>query len=326
MRKSLAVGMVVLATGASLVACGKSGSSGSSSDKGCTSAKGNDLVTLNDDKHLQLADNIIPAVNAAAATPALLTDLGKVSDVLTTKDLVSFNTKTDIDRKSPSEVADAYVSSKKLTDGLEKGSGDIKIGITTFNETQTLANIYQKVLSAAGFHATLTTPITNREAYEPALSKGDIQAFPEYAATLTEFLNGKQNGPNAATKASPDLDTTVQALTQLGDKAGLKFGKPAAKAQDTNAFAVTKAFAQKNHLKTLSDVASKCNGGKLVLGGVTECKERPFCMVGLQKTYGIKFSGFQGFGESFPLIKTALKQGKVQVGLVLSSDAGLSSL
>jgi osmoprotectant transport system substrate-binding protein len=326
MRKSLAVGIVVLATGASLVACGKSGSSGSSSSKGCTSAKGNDLVTLNDDKHLQLADNIIPAVNAAAASPALLADLGKVSDVLTTKDLVSFNTKTDIDRKSPSEVADAYVSAKKLTDGLEKGSGNVTIGITTFNETQTLANIYQKVLNAAGFHATLTNPITNREAYEPALQKGDIQAFPEYAATLTEFLNGKQNGPNAPTKASPDLDTTVQALTQLGDKAGLKFGKPAAKAQDTNAFAVTKAFAQKNHLKTLSDVASRCNGGKLVLGGVTECRERPFCMVGLQKTYGIKFSGFQGFGQSFPLIKSALKQGKVQVGLVLSSDAGLSSL
>jgi len=73
-------------------------------------------------------------------------------------------------------------------------------------------------------------------------------------------------------------------------------------------------------------VASKCNGGKLVLGGVTECKERPFCKVGLEKTYGIKFSGFQGFGESFPLIKTAIKQGKVQIGLVLSSDAGLSSL
>ena len=36
--------------------------------------------------------------------------------------------------------------------------------------------------------------VGNREVYEPALERGEIQVFPEYAATLTEFLNQKANG------------------------------------------------------------------------------------------------------------------------------------
>ena len=43
-------------------------------------------------------------------------------------------------------------------------------------------------------------------------------------------------------------------LTQLGDKVGLKFGEPS-EAADQNAFAVTKAFADKYGVKTLSDLA-----------------------------------------------------------------------
>jgi len=36
--------------------------------------------------------------------------------------------------------------------------------------------------------------IGKREVYEPALEKNQIQIVPEYAASLTDFLNTKQNG------------------------------------------------------------------------------------------------------------------------------------
>ncbi|MFL6073053.1 MAG: glycine betaine ABC transporter substrate-binding protein [Mycobacteriales bacterium] len=320
----MAVGASILLLGVGLAACGKSGSSSSSSGKGCTPEKGNDLVVLADDKHLQLADNVLPAVNTAAASPTLIANLDKVSDALTTSDLVKMNTQTDIDRKTPEEAATAFVRSKHLTDGVTKGSGSLTIGIVTFNEVQSVANVYKQVLSAAGYDVKLTTPIQNRESYLPDLESNKIQVVPEYAATLTEFINHKQNGPNAAAKATTDVDSTVSALTDLGSKVNLKFGKPS-KAVDTNAFAVTKKFATKNKVKSLSDVASKCNGGKLVLGGVTECKNRPFCQPGLEKTYGIKFTQFKGYGENFQLIKSATRQGQVQMGLVLSSDAGLGT-
>src|SRR5262249_40888828 len=117
---------------------------------------------------------------------------------------------------------------------------------------------------------------------------------------------------------------TVTALKDLGGKANLTFGA-ASQAADQNAFAVTKAYADANGLKTLTDLASKCNGGALVLGGPPECPERPFCKPGLEQTYGLTFTGFKSLDAGGPLTKTALKQGKVNVGLVFSSDGGLSS-
>jgi len=310
-----------------LAGCGTSGSSGSapgggaSAAKGCAPATGQQLVALTDDKKLQTVDNVIPAINAKAATPALVADLNKVSAVLTPAKLIALNKSVDIDRQSSPAAAAAFVRSENLTSGLQSGSGNIVVGAANFSESQTLAAIYADVLKAAGFSASVKT-VGNRELYEPALEKGELSVVPEYVGTLTEFLNKKQNGPNATPKASGDLSATVQALTQLGQKAGLTFGTPAA-AADQNTFAVTKAFADKNGLKTLSDVAAKCNGGPLVLGGPPECKTRPFCEPGLEKTYGIKFTGFQSLDAGGPLTKTAIRTGKVQIGLVFSSDAAL---
>ncbi len=303
--------------------CASSGSSNSASAaKGCTSVSGGQLVVLTDDKNLQTVDNIIPAINAKKADATLIGALDKVAVALTTEKLIALNKQTDIDRKSPQTVAAGFVSAESLGQGLSGGKGAIKVGAANFSENQTLGNIYADVLKAAGYQASVQT-IGNRELYEPALEKGEIDVVPEYAGTLTEFLNKKQNGASPAPKASSNLDATVSALTALGAKAGLKFGKPAQGA-DQNAFAVSKAFADKNGLKTLSDVAGKCNGGKLVLGGPPECKTRPFCEPGLAQKYSIKFTGFQTLDSGGPLTKTAIKTGKVQMGLVFSSDGSLA--
>lgn len=302
--------------------CGKTGSSKTTAAKGCKAASGTDLVVLTDDKKLQTVDNVIPAINAKKADPTLVGALDKVSAVLTTAKLLKLNQQTDLERKTPKVAAEGFVKSESLDQGLSGGKGTVKIGAANFSENQTLGNIYADVLNAAGYHASVQT-IGNRELYLPALEKGEIDIVPEYAGTLTEFLNKKQNGTNATAKASTDLDATVAALTTLGETAHLKFGKPA-EAADQNAFAVRKAFAEKNGLKTLSDVA-KCNGGKLVLGGPTECKKRPFCEPGLQSKYGIKFTGFKALDTGGPLTKTALKTGKVDIGLVFSSDSSLSA-
>ena len=80
--------------------------------------------------------------------------------------------------------------------------GSITVGAANFAESTLLANMFAEVLKKAGY-TTSVKQLTTREVYEPALEKGDdIQAFPEYAATLTEFLNKKDKGPNAAAVAS----------------------------------------------------------------------------------------------------------------------------
>jgi osmoprotectant transport system substrate-binding protein len=316
-----------------LSACGDSGSSGTETTNSpdtstsaaatkCEAVAGDQLVALTDDKQLQTVDNVIPAVNAKAASAPLLTALNKVSAALTTDKLIALNKQTDIDRKTSPNVAKEFVSTEGLASGLSGGSGKIVIGAANFSENQTLANIYAEVAKAAGFQASVKT-IGNRELYEPALEKGDLDVVPEYAGTLTEFLNKKANGADAAPKASGDLDATVAALGELGTAAGLKFGDPSA-AADQNTFAVTTGFAEKYAVKTLSDLAAKCGSG-LVLGGPPECPDRPFCQPGLESKYGLKFDSFSSLDAGGPLSKTALKTGKVSIALVFSSDAALAS-
>jgi osmoprotectant transport system substrate-binding protein len=333
----VAIPAVLLAL--TLSACGDSGSSGTSNttkasnsstssanSTKCDGVPGTQLVALEDDKKLQTVDNVIPAINAGKGSDKTLVGvLDKVSDALDTQKLVALNKQTDIERKTPKTVAQQFASQNGLDKAGSGGSGTVKIGAANFSENQTLGYLYADALNGAGYKATVQT-IGNRELYLPALEKGEIDVVPEYAGTLTEFLNKAVNGPAKATAtplASPDLNKTVQALTQLGAKVKLAFGKPSA-AADQNAFAVTKAFADKNGLTKLSDV-SKCNGGKLVLGGPAECPQRPFCQPGLEKTYGIKFAGFKALDAGGPLTKAAIKTGKVQIGLVFSSDAALAS-
>ncbi len=205
------------------------------------------------------------------------------------------------------------------------GSGDkgsVTIAAFNFNESAILANMYAEVLKKAGYKVTVKS-LTTREVVEPALEKGDIDVVPEYLSTLTEFLNGKKNGPTATPLASSDVDKTVSALKSLIEPKGVKVLTPSP-ATDQNAFAVTAKFATDNNLTKLSDLAAY--KGKLVLGGPSECPKRPFCQVGLEKSYGLKFTGFQSLDAGGPLTKTAIKNGKVQIGLVFSSDGGIDAL
>ncbi|MFI1828282.1 ABC transporter substrate-binding protein [Streptomyces sp. NPDC020412] len=74
-----------------------------------------DLVLLDDDKHLQNADYIVPVVNRARAGATGVTDaLGRLNTVLTTDDLASMNEEVDSWRRLPEDVARSYLTSKGL--------------------------------------------------------------------------------------------------------------------------------------------------------------------------------------------------------------------
>src|SRR4051794_5108998 len=113
-------------------------------------------------------------------------------------------------------------------------------------------------------------------------------------------------------------------LKALGAKVGLVFGT-ASQAQDQNAFATTTAFADKYGVKTLSDLAAKCSGAATVLGGPPECPQRPKCQAGLVSVYKFEAGKFSSLDSAGPLTKSALEQGTVSVGLVLSSDGALAA-
>ena len=311
-----------------LTACGESGSSGTeapptgaASGAGCAPIASEELVLLTDDKNLQNSDNIVAAVNASKSSPALLAAVDKVAAALDQPKLLALNKAVEVDRQSSPVAAQAFADANNLTAGLSGGSGEVVIGAANFPESLTLAELYKVALTAAGFNATVQQS-TNREVYEPALERGELTVFPEYAATLTEFLNQKANGKDAPAKASTDINETMTALKELGTGVGLTFGTPS-QATDQNAFATTKPVAEQYGLKTLSDFAAKCSGTASVLTGPPECPERPFCQLGLKDTYGIEFGSFFQSDAGGPQSKTALRTGQATLGLVFSSDSSL---
>lgn len=221
-------------------------------------------------------------------------------------------------------------SLEKEKGGSESGGGAGKkgalvIGAASFTESKVLAELYAQILADAGYKTSVTT-VKNRELYEPSLEKGEIDVVPEYAATVAEFLNAKANGPKAPDEkpvASGDVTATVAALTKLAEPRGLKV-LPAGAAVDQNAFAVSKEFAEKNKLKTLSDLGKSKLKVKIAAGD--ECEVRPFCAPGLKKTYGIDVSGIDPKGVGTPQSKQAVKDGDDQLVLTTTTDAVLDGL
>ncbi|GAA0491957.1 ABC transporter substrate-binding protein [Streptomyces sp. NPDC046215] len=199
------------------------------------------------------------------------------------------------------------------------GQGSLVVGSASFTESRVLAEIYAALLRDAGYSTKITT-VDARELYEPALEKGDIDVVPEYAATLAEFLNRKQNGKDAPAVASADAEATVKALRKLAEPRGLKVLDPG-RAVDQNAFAVTREFAEKHQLKTLSDLGKSQQKVKLAAGD--ECPQRPFCQPGLEKTYGIGITGIAPLEVGSTQAKQAVKDGKAQMLLTTTTDATL---
>jgi osmoprotectant transport system substrate-binding protein len=185
-----------------------------------------------------------------------------------------------------------------------------------------MQQLYGQLLSKAG-NSVQYKAVTSREVYEPALEKGDIDVVPEYLATMADFMNGKYNGKSAASISSSDAQATLGKLKPLLDKAGLT-AFAVSPAADSNAFAVSKKFADTNNLKTLSDLA-KLNK-PISLAATTECPIRPFCKPGLEKTYGLQIRDVLPLGFGSPQAKQAVVSGKADMVLTGTTDATLDGL
>jgi osmoprotectant transport system substrate-binding protein len=216
------------------------------SSDGSIAAKG--YVVLNDDKHLQNADNVVPVGRSAALKPDAVTVLNQIDAKLTTSDLAAMNKSADIDKQDPSQIASDYLKKIGISGGGSPGAGKIVVAGFNFSESSILAQIYGQALRQKGFDVSYKLNLGNREVVEPALEKGDIDLYPGYAATELEFIN-KGKG-----EATPDPAATVKLLNGYLQAKGL-IALDASAAQDENAFAVTKSTADKWHLVNLSDLA-----------------------------------------------------------------------
>lgn len=190
-----------------------------------------------------------------------------------------------------------------------------------FTEADILTELYKLVLDKQGFD-TGVKKLGARDSYLGALEKGQVQVAGDYLSSLTETLNRTAHGNDAAPVSSPDVEATWAQLRTLGSSYGITPLNPA-KAEDGNAYAVTKAYAEQHHLTTLSDLGKL--GKPVALAANSDCAERPDCGEGLRRVYGITLSKVEPLGFGSQDTKNALVKGEVQLGQVGTTDGSLEA-
>ena len=196
------------------------------------------------------------------------------------------------------------------------GSGvereDVTIGVSAaFAENQIVAEMYAQVLENAGYNVDRQLDLGSREISYPALSNGEIDISPEYLGSLLLFLD-----PEAA--ASGDPINNADLLAPLLEEDGVTLLEASA-ANDTNGFVVTQETADEFGLASVGDLADVA--GDLVLGGPPECPDRPFCIPGLEETYGVTFGDFKPLDVGGPLTVAALEAGKIDVAVLFTTSS-----
>ncbi len=113
---------------------------------------------------------------------------------------------------------------------------------------------------------------------------GLVQLVPEYTGSALEFVSLGRAHATAERRGH-----RRGAGADGWPARGIVTARPAA-AQDGNAIVVTAATAARYRLRTISDLARAAPG--LVFGGPPECPERPYCLPGLRRAYGLRFRAF----------------------------------
>jgi osmoprotectant transport system substrate-binding protein len=211
----------------------------------------NGFVLLEDDKQLQLADNLVPVLRRAVldATPAIGDILNGWMARLTQEALTGLNKQVSVDQDDPADVVKAWLETNGLAAGSAGAGITVKVGSTNFYEQEILGELFAQVLEANGFTVERRFQLGNREIVFPALEAGEIDILAEYAATALEFVNA------GAGEASTDPAATVAKLAERLGPLGLTALDPAP-ATDQNGFVVTRETAAKYGISKLSDLAN----------------------------------------------------------------------
>ena len=187
--------------------------------------------------------------------------------------------------------------------------GDIVVGSANFSESILLAHIYAGALTDAGINATTNTGIGSREIYLRALEDGSIDVIPEYTGALGFFYDSdfSETEPDAVYSAVEGLLPEEFVMLEKSE------------AENNDSVAVTRETADENNLSTIEDLADIA--GEMTFAAPPEFQERPQGLPGLEREYGLTFSGFQPLtGQS---LVQALVNGQVQAANIFTTDPAI---
>ncbi len=213
-----------------------------------TSVYDPDFVVLEDDKHLEAADNIVPVIRSDVDTPDIDSILKAISLKLTTDQMLALNKRVDIGQEDPAAVAKSFLEDNGLLASSNGCTGDITVGVSgNFSESKIVAEMYGQALADSGCNVSYQLDLSSRKVSDAALFSGQIDLKPEYLAS-----EATANDANA--KVSGDSDNNLTILKGVLEPKGVNV-LDFAPAIDTNVFVVTKATADKYGLSKVSDLA-----------------------------------------------------------------------
>jgi osmoprotectant transport system substrate-binding protein len=218
------------------------------------------------------------------------------------------NSSTSASTSSSSSTTSSSSSSKP-------GSGKpaVTLGDKNFPEEYLLGALYQQALEAKGYKITLKGNIGSTEVTDKAMTSGKIDGYPEYTGTILSVLAGEATVPK-------DAATTYSKAKAYEEGRGFTL-TAATPFEDKDAIGVTKQFAAKNGLKSISDL--KKLGSSVTLGAAPEFRTREAGLVGLKKEYGLTQMKFKPLTIGLPY--QGLDQGKLQAADVFTTDGQLTS-
>jgi glycine betaine/choline ABC-type transport system substrate-binding protein len=211
---------------------------------------------------------------------------------------------------STTPAADSKVIQKNSANAGKK----VTVGSKNFTEQFLLGEIYAQALEAAGYTVKKELNLGSEQIADKAVKSGQVDAYPEYPGTaLTSFFDVKIDDVPKDAQQAYELTKSNYA------KEGLTALDPTP-FTNSNGVGVTKEFADKEGLKTISDLAPKSKG--LTFTGPPECRQRPDCLIGLQKVYDVKFT-FKPVDISTRY--ELLDKGQTDVTEVFTTDGPLST-
>jgi osmoprotectant transport system substrate-binding protein len=204
-------------------------------------------------------------------------------------------------------------SSSSSSSSSNVGNGrSVTLGTKDFTEEFIVGALYQQALQAKGYKVVYKPNIGATEVVDKALTSGQIDAYPEYTGESAVTVGG--------------INTTVTSAQQEYDLAKNFYAKRGQSMSamtpffDTDAIAVTKAYATKYGLKTTADLKKAPH---FTLGARPEFQGREQGAVGIQKEYGVKNFTFKSL--ALGLQYQALDSGAVNAADVFTTDPQLAS-
>ena len=199
-------------------------------------------------------------------------------------------------------------------DGGDAAPSDrtVTIGSKNFTEAIILGELYKQALEAKGYTVSLKSSVGSTEIIDRALTSGEIDMYPEYTGTMLTVVFGND-------EPQDDAEETYDTAKELYEERGQTLFEMTP-FSDSDALAVTTAYAEEHELEEIGDLAGV---GNFKLGGQPEFETRLQGLVGVKENYGIEDVTFVPFTGISPY--EALDQGAVDVAAIFSTDPPLAS-